>query len=43
MEDRLDQKMERLTLQFITMERIVSTLKNQSNWLTSQINNLTSQ
>jgi flagellar hook-associated protein 2 len=39
-EDLLERKMERLALQFQTMERIVSTLKNQSNWLSSQISSL---
>jgi flagellar hook-associated protein 2 len=42
METRLSQKKERLTNQYIAMETMLSKIKNQGDWLTSQIASLSS-
>ncbi|MBW2071770.1 MAG: flagellar filament capping protein FliD [Deltaproteobacteria bacterium] len=38
MEDRLDRKMELMVNQFLAMEKALSTLQSQSNWLAGQLN-----
>ncbi len=40
MEDFITRKAENLTARFVRMEKAISTMQNQSNWLAGQINNL---
>jgi flagellar hook-associated protein 2 len=40
MEERLNQKMERMTNQFVAMELLMSKLQSQSSWLSSQLSSL---